>query len=148
MSDAHAAPARANVSVAALFFGIFAGPAAWSVQTLVNLAVASHGCFPRLFPLTSPVVPGLRGITLAVSVLAVVICTAALMVSVRSWRRTRGEHHQGAGSATAHQPATSLVETGEGRTRFMAMSGVFTSATFAIAILVHLASILVVPPCG
>ena len=144
----HPAPARVHVGLAALWFGLFGGPAAWSLQTLINLPVAAHGCFPRLEPLSSPIGGGVRASVIIVSVMALAICVAAAAVAFRSWRRTRDEHQASAGSARGHAPATALAETGEGRTRFMALAGVVTSLTFVVVILVHTASIFLVSPCA
>lgn len=143
----HPAPARTEVRASALWFGIFAGPAAWSVQTLVNLGVASHGCFPRLEPLDSPVT-SVRGITFFVSIGALIVCLLGIAVSVRTWSRSRGEHHRATGKASAHDPSTALMETGEGRTRFMALCGILTSITFLILSLVHTAAVLWLMPCA
>jgi hypothetical protein len=60
------------------------------------------------------------------------------LVSMRNWRRTSGEI-----SGNAHW----ALDTGEGRTRFMAVSSVMTSAVFLLAILVDVAAIVVVKPC-
>src|SRR5919107_1145218 len=94
---AHPAPARGHVSLAALWFGLAGAPAAWSVLTLVNLPLASHGCFPRLYPLAAPVTGGLRGLAAVVGFAALAVCVAATAVSWSMWRRTRGEHQQGSG---------------------------------------------------
>jgi hypothetical protein len=145
---AHPAPARTHVALSALWFGLYGGPLAWSVQTLVNLPVAAHGCFPRLRPLTAPVVSGLQGIVLSVSILALLTCVAAGLVALRSWSRTRGEHQPGAGAARSRAPANALAETGEGRTRFMALAGVLTSCTFLVVSLIHLMSLFLVSPCA
>ena len=147
-SAGHPAPARVRVSLAALWFGIFGGPVAWSVQTLINLPVASHGCFPRLEPLDHPVIGNVSGITFVVSVFAILTCLAATAVSVRTWLRTRGEHQESAGSGRHHDAATALAETGEGRTRFMALSGVLASLTFLVLTIVQTASIFLVSPCA
>jgi hypothetical protein len=144
----HPAPARGHVALAALWFGLFGGPAAWSIQTLINLPVASHGCFPRLSPLSIPVTGGLRGIAFTVSILALLVCSAALATSFRSWSRTRHEQQDATGDARAHGPAQALAETGEGRTRFMALSGVLLSVTFLLVSLVHTAALFMVSPCG
>jgi hypothetical protein len=143
----HPAPARERVSLPALWFGLFGGPVAWSIQTLVNLPVASHGCFPRLDPLAQPVT-AVRGVAFSVSLLALAICVAATVVSVRSWSRTRHEHHEATGKGSGHDAGTALLETGEGRTRFMALAGVLTSVTFLILSLVHAAAIFLVSACA
>jgi len=137
-----------RVGLSALWFGLYGGPLAWTVQTLVNLPVAAHGCFPRLEPLSSPTIGGLRAVVVGVSIVALAVCVAATAVAFRSWARTREEHQSSAGSARAHAPANALAETGEGRTRFMALAGLLTSATFLVVSLVHLASIFLVSPCA
>jgi len=146
--SSHPAPDRVRVSLPALWFGIFGGPFAWSLQTLVNLPVASHGCFPRLEPLDHPVIGNVSGITFIVSLFAVLACLAATSVSARTWSRTRGEHQESAGSGRHHDAATALAETGEGRTRFMALSGILASLTFLVLTIVQAASIFLVSPCA
>ena len=143
----HPAPARGTVRTGALWFGLFGGPLAWSVQTLVNLPVASHGCFPRLQPLAYPVT-SVRGIAFAVSLFALVVNIAAAFVAFRAWARTRGEHHGAAGKGSRHSPETAALETGEGRTRFMALAGVLTSITFLLLSGVHAASPFLVGACA
>jgi hypothetical protein len=143
----HPAPERARVALGALWFGFLAGPAAWTVQTLVDTAVTSHGCYPQLFPLSSPTLGGLRGVLFVVSVLAIILCVAGALVSWRDWMRTRDEHHSRSGKAGRHSQPAALLETGEGRTRFMALSGILTSVTFLIVVIAHAASIFLVGPC-
>ena len=147
-TSAHPAPARNEVSKGLLWFGLVGAPAAWTVQTLVDLAVASHGCYPRLFPLAAPILSGLRGIALTVSVAALIIYIIAGLAAVRTWSQTRHEHQGSSGAGQKHAPATALLETGEGRTRFLALSAVMTSVVFTIAVLAHGVSVLLVGPCG
>jgi len=148
MQGRHPAPARGHVALGALWFGLFGGPAAWTVQTLVDLPLASHACFPRLEPLATPVLHGLQGIVLAVSIAAVLISLAATLVAWRSWSRTRAEQQQGAGKGSDHDHPSALLETGEGRTRFMALSGLLLSVTFVLVTAAQLATVLLVAPCG
>lgn len=144
----HPAPARDEVSLAALWFGLAGGFAAWSVQTLVNLTVASHSCFPRLYPFAEPVVPGMRGIVFVVDLAAAIVCVAATATAWRSWARTRQEHQAASGAGGGHGAEMAALETGEGRTRFMAMAGVLASTTFLVVSLVHTASLFLVSPCA
>ena len=146
--DSHPAPSRARVRRAALWFGLLGGPIAWSVQTLINLPVASHGCFPRLTPLDAPITGAMRGIAFVVSLAALAIGLAAAAVAWRSWRHTRDEQQSGTGNARQHGAEHALLETGEGRTRFMALAGVLTSVTFLVASAIHAAAIFLVLPCG
>ncbi|MGI8509426.1 MAG: hypothetical protein ACR2MQ_08880 [Gemmatimonadaceae bacterium] len=136
----HPAPARNAIGLLPLWFGLFGAPAAWSVQELIDYPIAAHTCYPRLYPLPSPTIGhgALWGITMAVSVVALVVAIAAGLVAVHVWRQTREE--TGGHSSWA-------LDTGEGRTRFMALSGLLTSVAFILGILAHTATILSVPPC-
>jgi hypothetical protein len=144
----HPAPERSRVPVRMLWFGLFGGPVAWSVQTLVNLSLASHACYPQLFPLDAPTTGGLRGIVFVVSILAVLVSSAAAVSAWRAWQFTRHEHQQASGKADQHRAETAALETGEGRTRFMALAGVLMSTTFVLVALVHLSTVFLITPCG
>jgi hypothetical protein len=144
----HPAPERSHVRAGVLWFGLFGGPVAWSVQTLVNLSVASHACYPQLFPVDVPATSGLRGIVFVVSILAVLVSVAAAFAAWRAWQFTRHEHQQSSGKATQHRAGAAVLETGEGRTRFMALAGVLTSTTFVLVTLVHLSTVFLVAPCA
>jgi hypothetical protein len=144
----HPAPERGRVPARMLWFGLVGGPAAWSVQTLVNLPLASHACFPALFPLATSETPGLRGLVFVVSIAAVLVSVAAAACAWRAWTRTRNEHQDNSGHAQIHSRRAAVLETGEGRTRFMALAGVLTSFTFILVSVIHLSSVFLVTPCG
>ena len=145
----HPAPERHRVTPAALWFGLLGAPVAWSIQTLVNLPVSSHACFPRVMPLQAPATGALRGILFVVSIAAIIVGVAALAAATRGWRATRHEHQSGTGKGSEHDRGTALAETGEGRTRFMAAAGVITSLTFLLVSTMHAAVVfVVVPACG
>jgi hypothetical protein len=147
--NAHPAPERHRVAPFTLWFGLVGAPAAWSVQTLVNLPISAHACFPRIFPLEAPATGALRGILFVVSIAAIIVSVAALRTAVRGWERTREEHQSGTGKGGQHDRETALAETGEGRTRFMAAAGVLASATFLLVSIAQTAVVfLVAPPCG
>lgn len=145
----HPAPARGSVALWTLWFGFLGAPLGWSLQSLANTAVASHGCYPSLYPLSAPQTGGMRGILFVISLVAIVLGTAALVMSFSTWRRTNNEHQEKSGEgARGHNQSTAALETGEGRTRFMALSGVLTSIVFLIVILAHTAAVFVMTPCG
>ncbi len=174
----HPAPARGQASSAALWFGLFAAPAAWSVQTLVNYSLAAHSCYPALYPRGTPAFGGLWAVTLGVSLLATAVGVAAGRFAYREWTRTSGETGGGAGGRAGAEHALqgsqqgggsggsgrsdggdgggdgeptdvrAALEIGEGRTRFMAMSGILTSVVFVTASLLHGLSVFLVQPCG
>ena len=89
-----------------------------------------------------------RGLAIVVSLIAVAVGVAATAVAAHSWLMTRGEHHDATGKGSEHAPGHALAETGEGRTRFMALAGVLASATFLLMIIVHAAAVLLVTPCA
>lgn len=140
-SVAHPSPHRERVSNAALFFGLGAAPAAWSLQVILDYALASHACFPSAVPRLG----GLQGwdgiwwVLLAINIVAILIAAAAALVSYRSLRATRGER-PGGGSG--------LMEAGEGRSRFLAVWGMLTSLGFMLTIAFDTIAILGVPLCG
>jgi hypothetical protein len=144
----HPAPARGHVRISALLFGFFGGPAAWTVQTLVNLPLTSHACFPQLEPVSTPVFGDVRGVAFALSLAAVLTCAAATLVSWKTWSKTRAEHQGSTGAGTSHAQSAALLETGEGRTRFMAASGLMLSTVFLLVTIVSTITIFIVSPCG
>ncbi|MEO7043089.1 MAG: hypothetical protein ABI035_12570 [Gemmatimonadaceae bacterium] len=136
----HPAPSRDQVSPFLLWFGLFGAAAAWSVQLIANYAIAAHGCFPRLVPLTEPVF-GQATLTLwlvAISIFATVVGALAVVAALVSWRRTSDET-----GGEAHW----LLETGEGRTRFMAAAGMMASSVFLLAIIFHFAVVVLLGHC-
>ena len=147
--DVHPAPERHRVAPFTLWFGLLGAPAAWAIQTLVNLPISAHACFPRIFPLAVPAAGALRGILFVVCIAAIIVGVAALWAAVRGWQRTREEHQSGSGKGGQHDRGTALAETGEGRTRFMAAAGVLTSLTFLLVSVAQTAVVfLVAPACG
>lgn len=139
-SPGHPAPARGNVKASMLWFGLFGAAAAWSVLEVVNYSIAAHACYPGMFPLHVPIMGkgGLWGITIAVTVVTLGVAVAAGIVAWGAYRQTRTETGGDSGWA---------LETGEGRTRFMALSGVMMSSVIIVDILFHLGTILVLSPC-
>ena len=134
----HASPARHQVSLAALWFGLFAAPVVWSLQMLVLYPVVAHGCFPRDRPLSLPIF-STDPIVLLVSIAALVVAAAAGLVSLRSWQSVRKEHPSG---------EEHLLETGEGRSRFMALGGMLLSGLFFFGIVLNGLPFLLLGPCG
>ena len=135
----HPSPHRARVGRWAVWFPMVAAPLAWNLQLLVNVPIVAHGCYPHDVPLDSPIWSNLGAVNAWVEALSLLICVIAGLVSWRTWLRTRDEK-----PGTAHQ----LIESGDGRTRFMAMVGMLTSCLFIIAVAFAAATLATVPPCG
>ena len=124
----HTAPRAGIVPLPRLWFGIFAGPAAWALQTIADYALISHFCYPDDSPLSRPTFHAVRGTSVLVSVVMLFVVLLALVTAYRSWQMTRhgheNEHHE-------------LLEVGEGRGRFMALAGVLVSVVFLFAIVMN-----------
>jgi hypothetical protein len=126
--------------IAALLFGLAAGPAGWIAQLLLDYGLASYACYPDGQPHLVAPPPGWDQEKLALFLIAAVcllLALAGLATSWRLWRRDR----------TLMERPHHVVEVGEGRSSFLALCGVLTSAGFAFAIAVSAASISVVPAC-
>jgi hypothetical protein len=132
-------PARHTASLAALWFGLFAAPAVWSVQLLVLYPLVAHSCFPREHPLAMPVIRSLSTATGLVTAVALAVALLAGLVALRSWRAAQPERES---------PELHLLETGEGRSRFMAFGGVVLSGLFLFGILMNAVPLLLLGPCG
>jgi hypothetical protein len=135
----HPSPHRSRVGRWAEWFGLLGAASAWSLQELVNVSLAGHACYPRDVPLAAPLWPHLTDIAVGVEVVAIVVCALAFIVAWRNWRRSR---HEKAGDV--HQ----LLGGGDGRTRFMAMSGMMVSAVFLFATALATLNLAGISPCG
>lgn len=133
----HPAPAARPVALGRLWFGLFAAPAAWSTQVIVNYALVAHFCYPNREPLAAPTFGGVRLVGIVVSVAAVAVALAALGVARGSWRATHG--YRGAGDER--------LDARSGRAQFMAMAGLILSGVFLFAVLMNAAPLVALPVC-
>ncbi|MDQ2768275.1 MAG: hypothetical protein M3Y30_14105 [Gemmatimonadota bacterium] len=74
-----------RVRPAALWIALGVAPAAWGVQTVANLSLSSHACYPGLVPLGTPIIPSLGAILLAISAGAVLASALATVLAARNW---------------------------------------------------------------
>ncbi|MDB5396887.1 MAG: hypothetical protein JWM91_4393 [Rhodospirillales bacterium] len=136
----HPAPHRDRVASSALLFAVVGAPAAWLIQLIVNYGLAAHDCFPHDQPLIGHP-EGSDSIQLALvllNILAIAVAATAGLLARRIWRKTREEH-----SGSAHH----LLDTGEGRTRFLAMWGQLAGIGFLIATIFDTVALYGVPRC-
>jgi hypothetical protein len=135
----HPAPQRGRVGAAALIIGLTGAPLAWSIQIVAGYAIAAYACYPQRMSLAAPVVAGLKGQLAMLSLAAILLAAICTLVGYRSWRASRdeqeGDHH-------------ALLEHGEGRTRFMAMCALVTSAGFLVVLVFTSIVLVFVQPCG
>lgn len=134
----HPSPHRGRVGVARLTIGLMAAPVAWSLQLLLNASFAEWSCYPHDVPLVTPEWGGLHAALAAFNIVTLLVSLAGGVVAWTIWRSSGSERP---GSAHA------LVASGDGRTRFMAMAGMMTSALFAVAIVLAMVN-LSLSACG
>ena len=138
----HPAPHRDRVVNSESAFGLLGGPTGWFLQLCAAYALATSSCFagaPRIRLLDKFEPNAWAGPTLlAISIVAVLLGLAALLVSWRILQRTKsemaGDHHH-------------LLEVGSGRTRFLALWGVCFSSGSVIVTLVTFVALAVIPRC-
>ncbi|MEO7336514.1 MAG: hypothetical protein ABIV63_08030 [Caldimonas sp.] len=135
----HPAPHRGRVGAFALWFPILAGPLVWSLQLFATFSLTAHACYPHDVPLDVPSWSGTRPVMTA-------LVSAALLVAVASgwtaWRCFRSTREEKPG------PAHRVLEGGDGRTRFIAVVGLMTSALFAVAVAFAAIDLVVLSGCG
>jgi hypothetical protein len=134
------APHSDRVRADLLFAALIAAPGAWLLELLINYGLAAQACFPREHLRTLPSAwSWLRSGVIAVDVVALAITIVATVISISIWRRTNeeasGDHAQ-------------LVHSGEGRTRFLAIWGIWSGAWFIIQIAFNTISSIGVPACA
>jgi hypothetical protein len=113
----------------ALMFGLAAGPTAWIAQLVLDYGLSSHACFPVDHPVAQLPAGAGKPALAVITALCFLLALAGLWTAWISWRDARDE-----------APAA-------GRSCFLALCGLYTSAGFAVAILASAASILAVPSC-
>lgn len=136
----HPAPHRNRLSGLGASLLLYTGPVAWLVQLCVGEMMTSWPCFPAIDRLDAPLAG--YGWTHVGAIAVLLLCAlAAAVAGFLSWRKfvevreeVEGDHDE-------------LVEVGHGRTRFVALWGVYLGGGFALATLVTLVAFLLVPRC-
>lgn len=139
---AHPAPGRRGIGGLRLLTSLYGVPLAWVAQMTLSEPLAAQACYPHAVPLSAPLVPHLQLLLAAVTLGALAVGVAIAWLAWSSWCRVRddpAEKEEIAGRATA--------ETGDGRTRFLALMGVMSSVLFLTAIVITSLAVLIVSPC-
>jgi len=136
---AHPAPHRNRAVKAELAFASLAPPLAWSTHLVVNYAFASLACYPDGTLRTSPLFKRLWPLLIAVDVASLLMSAIAVIIAYRIWQATSQE---------MRETGSPLGETGEGRTRFLAIWGILIGCGFFIAVLFDFVGLWILPLCG
>lgn len=132
------APRKERISVHLQLFAIVVAPAFWTAQLIFTYGFSSEACYPGDHPAPSLSAAAIRTFMIAFDVAAIVAAIVGIAVSVMSWRIARGDSGD-----LRYDSATT-----EGRERFMAIWGFFSSLAFLFAIVFNVIASLTVPPCG
>jgi hypothetical protein len=125
--------------VARLFAGMVLAPLAWALEILVGYALAAHACYPAVAALATPTWSGLRAVVDGVSIALWLLLFAGAAIAWSNWKATRPQSN-----VEPHR----IIQSGDGRPRFMALCGVVVSGLFAVVLLFTSVGILWVPSCG
>lgn len=130
-------PPRRQVGATVLLLALAAGPIAWGLHLVLNYGFASQICFPGLMPRANAAGVGwLWPLLIAIDMTGMAGCALAALLSWRNWR-----------GAPRHLAVDKEIETGEGRSRFLASWGMLTSTLFVTAIFFDFVGLWVLPLC-
>jgi hypothetical protein len=136
MSDLTHYEMRTPVNFLALLFGAAAAPIAWLGQIMLNYSVTAYACYPGDHPVTIASASALKAAMLAFDGVATLMTVAGGIVAWLCLMKTGIRLREG-------QPHPAA----EGRARFIAIWGIFSSLWFFGAVLFNTIASLTVPPC-
>ena len=114
-------------------------PLAWALEVLIGYSLAAHACYPNDVALATPTWSDLRVIVEGVSMVLWLLLFVGAGIAWSNWKATRPQSN-----VDPHR----IVQSGDGRPRFMALCGVIVSGLFALVLLFTSVGILWVPSCG
>ncbi len=121
----HPAPDRGQVGLGVLMPALLGAPAAWSLQHLALYALASLACSGAFHGASGAAQDWLSWVLPLINLGALLAAGLATALAVRILRRTGGEAAEHSGG---------IMDAGEGRTRFLAIWGIWLGVVFVIAI--------------
>jgi hypothetical protein len=128
-----AAPETRNVHFLILMFGACAAPIFWTGQLILGYAVSAQVCYPGDHPVMLSSAGPFFTVLIIFDAVALIAALMGGAVSWRIWQYLGALRHP-----TQHE---------EGRDRFLAIWGLFSSLWFFFAILFNTIASLTVPPC-
>ena len=134
----HPSPQRDRASALLLALGFATGPVVLALLLTITYALTSYRCFPDGTRLETPHA-GWNWVSTAVPLMyvaGIALTAIAALIAWRLWQRTKDE---GPGAT---------IELGEGRTRFLGVWGLITSALFVGILGFDLISTFMVPACA
>jgi hypothetical protein len=131
------APETRSVKFITLLFGASAAPLFWLGQLMLAYGFTAYVCYPGDHPLTG-VGGWLFSALLLFDAVALIACAASGFVSWRAWLQSM---------RTQPMASHHILQTGEGRDRFLSMWGMMSSLWFFFAVLFNTIASIMVQPC-
>jgi hypothetical protein len=129
---------RAAMSAFALFFGILAAPAAWTLQVCVAETLVAQSCFPHFAPQRAAYAGIGLGAVVGVSALALIVGIAGACMAWRNWHAVR----------QLPQDAVPKAERGMlGGQAFLTRVGLMSNTLFVFALIATDVATALVAPC-
>jgi hypothetical protein len=122
----HPARHRERVSIWAILWGVLGSGIAWAGHLMLNYAISVHACYPGRIPLSRP--DSGAGwawpVILVLDLITLGLIASSFRVAFRNFklsgRESEGHHHH-------------LMEVGEGRTRFLSLTGMAFAIIFFLS---------------
>jgi hypothetical protein len=134
----HPAPQRRKTQQSILWLSVVGPPIAWAAHLLVNYTIAGQRCGNPPAAGSTALADGSVTTMLLIDVVALLLAGAAGYVAYGHWLETKSEK-----GGSTHE----LVHSGEGRTRFLAMCGMLTSALVGVGVAIDVVGTIIGPPC-
>jgi hypothetical protein len=128
-----AAPEAHSVHFLILLLGASAAPIFWTGQLFLGYILSAHFCYPGDHPVMLSSLGPLFTAMMVFDAVALLAAIAGGFVSWSAWRHLRQLSHP-----SPHE---------QGRDRFLAIWGLFSSLWFFFAILFNTIASITVPPC-
>jgi hypothetical protein len=119
-------------------FGMTAAPLFWLGQLILGYVVSASACYGGDHPTTIESGSTLRTALYAVDAIAIMAAIAGGIVSWSCWHAVKSEKEGGRRHA---------IDAGEGRTRFLALWGLFSSLCFLVGIVFATLASIEAPLC-
>jgi len=129
---------RAAISAFALFFGILAAPAAWTLQVCVAETLVAQSCFAHIAPQRAAYASVALDAVVGISALALIVGIAGACVAWRNWHIVR----------KLPQDAVPKAERGMlGGQAFLTRVGIMSNTLFVFALIATDLATALVTPC-
>lgn len=134
---AHASTAKERSGLLPLLFGAGAAPIVWLGQVMLGFGVSAYVCYPADHPVM--IVSGnlLRSALVGFDIVAIIAALAGGLTAFVCLSRAQQEKDSGP-----------CLHIAEGRARFLALWGIFSSLCFFCAILFNVIASITVPLCA